>query len=87
MKLPHWIKLDFRLFDRSNFRYWKGNITAFGLSASTIWSNIKLCSPIIDTLFGWPLRFKYRNYELNIPGLTDQDCGEPDCEKCISKRH
>lgn len=87
MKLPHWIKLDCRLVDKSMFPFWNGNIATFGLNARTIWSNIKLCSPLVDTLFGWPLRFKYRNYRLEIPGVTDQDCGDPDCENCIPKRH
>lgn len=83
MKLPRWIKLDFRLVDKSMFQFWRGNLAVGG----TIWSNIKLCSPIINTLFGWPLRFKYRNYRLDISGITDQDCGKPECEECIPKRH
>lgn len=52
----------FRLVDWDQWRFWRGNITAFGLW-SGMKGNITLSFPIINTLWNW----KYRKARLVFP--------------------
>ena len=75
-----------RFFDKENWQtrkqWWTGTKQMAGILVC--WTNI----------FPWlfavrhPIKaWRYRNMYLEIPGVTDQDCGDPLCEQCIPKRH